>query len=785
MLVTNPFLMTRMTHKGDSLMENMKKMKTMKTAKTMKTRIALIVLGCLLMAGPVTAAELESHLPAETLVYLQWSGRSLTFDGSKFGQLILDPQMKELMVFFRGLAEENIRDEKGKKVFDKAWGCMRIAWQHPMVAGVYDINKKGASVVVLIDLGEDKAAFEKEFQAILDLMPKRDGEEPAAVQVGEGSYTLLPVPGPLEPACGYLGNVFFFTMGPGQAKALLERKAEASLVTNKNFQERMKAVGGENVQLAIYADIETITKQVEAILPKPKPAVATTTAASQPASTVSGIKDALGVGKLQAVAGTVRVVDKGMYTKFRIFTPAPHRGLLLPLAGATLTEADLVGVPEDVDLAVAANISPKAVYNEVRRALKQIDPHTDRMADGAVAAMEKELEISLEKDLLDALGDTWVFSMAPSQGGPLISSMLSVEVTDAKKLQAFITKMESLLPPPPKAPQTAPRRHRRRRPAARIGKMKVGDTEIRYLRIPGEGPGMAFLPAWAIHKNRLYLALWPQVIASALENDTKPLTAGAAYQTLRKRFSPHGSALVYVNTPEIMKKLYPLQLVGGTLLMNAIAAKTRTEQPIPLWPGSLNGILKYLLPQMNVISHDAQGITFEGYGTTPSILPAMPAVMGMGAFVAIPRMAVARDGAKRVASMTNLRQIGMACQMYAADHDNHLPATLNELPDYFDKNMNVFVSPASGKTPPTWNAKQKKIVGPVDYVLIDHSDVSLSEIASLAQTLLAYEIPANYQNRGTNVGFVDGHVEQVSMPRFRELLKKAQANESKEPLSDF
>ncbi|MBN1943312.1 MAG: hypothetical protein JW849_08465 [Phycisphaerae bacterium] len=755
----------------------------MKALHTSNIGVVLFVLGALAVAAPVAAAELDSHMPAETLVYLQWSGRSLTFDGSKFGQMILDPEVKELVEFIRGVIEENIRDEQGRAVFEKAWNCVRIAWQHPMAAGLYDIRKQGVSLAFLIDLGEDKPAFEKEFNALLDLLPADAQEKLSTVQLGEESYTYVTDLEQVEPAFGYLKNLFFITIGPGQAKALLERKPDTSLQANAKYQERMRVVGGEDVQLALYADIETIVAKVETSMNMPlvtslvSPETAPVTAPAEQVSPTRRITKALGVDKLQAVAAAVRVVDKGMYTKLRLFTPAPHQGLLLPLAGAPLTNADLSGVPGDADLAVAINLSPKAFYDELRRVLKEIDPNLDAMANGVVAAMEQRLEFSLETDLLANLGDTWVYSVSPSQGGPLVGSMITVDAADPEKLQAFIDKLETTLLPPPPAEQQAASQPYRHGPRPRVEKMKVGDTEIHYLRTSGQWAGAAFLPAWAVHENRLYLALWPQIIASAIQNTAEPLTASAEYQALRKRFAPNASAMIYVNTPEIMKKLYPLQLVGGTVLMNVIAARTETNLPVPLWPGSLQSVLQFLIPQMNVISHDAEGITFEGYGTCPSVLPAGPMVVGAGVAAALPAVNRARNNAKQAVSMTRLKGLGTALILYN-EAENGYPEDLGLLVEEGYASSKNFISPLSGKQPP--RVKDGKFLDPIDYVYIRPGGGVPHE------TIMMYEDPANYGNRYTIGLFADGHVEsKISLPQLQELIRKAKSGETDEGQSDF
>jgi hypothetical protein len=166
---------------------------------------------------------------------------------------------------------------------------------------------------------------------------------------------------------------------------------------------------------------------------------------------------------------------------------------------------------------------------------------------------------------------------------------------------------------------------------------KTGDAEIHYLRSRDNGVGMAFLPAWAVHNKKLYLAGWPQVIASAIENKTNPLIASAAFKGLRARVSPKASMLGYVNTPEIMKRLYPLQLLFGTVMMNAIARETQSPAP-PLWPGSVQSVTKYLRPEISAVSSDERGITLEGFSTGPSIMAIWPATLGAGAAVLAPSL---------------------------------------------------------------------------------------------------------------------------------------------------
>ena len=74
----------------------------------------------------------------------------------------------------------------------------------------------------------------------------------------------------------------------------------------------------------------------------------------------------MGIGEASAIVSSMRVVDRGLYTKTRILSPGPHRGLMMMLAGQPLTSADLAMVPADADFFAAAKVDPAALNRFVR-----------------------------------------------------------------------------------------------------------------------------------------------------------------------------------------------------------------------------------------------------------------------------------------------------------------------------------------------------------------------------------------------------------------------------------
>ena len=67
-----------------------------------------------------------------------------------------------------------------------------------------------------------------------------------------------------------------------------------------------------------------------------------------------------------------------MYSKIRLFSPAPHQGILLPLAGIALEQSDLVEVPVDTDCLLAVKVSARDVQDEIRRVLGAVAPEASK-----------------------------------------------------------------------------------------------------------------------------------------------------------------------------------------------------------------------------------------------------------------------------------------------------------------------------------------------------------------------------------------------------------------------
>ena len=724
--------------------------------------IITVLAVCCLVAGPPALAEspLAGHLPAGSLLYAGWAGRNLPFDGSSLGQLLQEPAVGHLF----GALKASI-DKMPDKNVPHIWAIGGIVWQHPIGFSLIDLAPGGpdgpkVSAALLIDLGKDQAAFAKHLDALI--LNSKTKASPARV----GQITCRTIQSPAGTiSLGYKGSVFFLTVGDQTPQKLLSVKPAVSLKTDKAFIARRKGLAGDNEQFVFSIDLTKLRPRISSLFGRAS-GVAPKSNGGPPASDrVLKIVDALGLGKITAVSGSMRVVDKGLASRTRILTPAPHLGLLMLLAGGAIGEADLAGVPDDAIAFYATKFSAAAFYAEILALARQIEPGADKEILKGVGRIEDELGISISKDILGNLGDTWVLTSASSLGGFGSGTVLTVSVKDAAKLTAAIGKIEAAFRK--KTVRVSPPGVRfRPSRAPSIEVLKSGKLEVHYLQ--NAGRDMPIAPAWAIHKNKLYLALWPQVVLAAVENGgKKSLIRGADFQKFRRHVSDKPATLTYLDTPAVVRSFYNLLLVGWTAGARELAGELGLESyPKIDWLPALPKIEKYLSPELVAVSSDDAGITIESYGYLPiasnymtSLLTTVPA----GAAFIVPMVDQARSRARRAASAANLKQMGMAVAMYHAEHDQSPPSLVSLVKMKYIK-TDMLVSPVSGRKMST-DAKGLP-TGKSDYVYVAHNRNSSGNL------IRAYELPENYGNKGTNVLLVNGAVIWVNMSTFKERLAK-------------
>ena len=711
-----------------------------------------------LLAGPAAAQPpLADRIPAESLLYIGWAGTGLTFDGSATGQLVSDPATDKAFEAIRQTARTMLGKDQ-EQLFDSAWEMAAIAWHNPVAFVVTDLASGSSGPepagALLVHLGPDRQAFVQHLDSMLQALSVQKNTISETV-IGDVTCKVLSVPGGNELYLAVRDDLFIAALGAGTAEQLIALTADKSLASNKKFIECWKDVGGENEQIVFYLDVPSVLDKVEKLTSLTSQSADSQTQGDSPLRHISQI---LGLGKISAVVGCTRIVDRGMYTKMRVLTPGPHTGLLTILSGSPLTDADLAIVPEDAHVMMAARLSPESLWTETLRMLRQFDPKLEDQLLKKVAAMEKSLELSLTDDILACLGDTITISSAPSQGGFFTGTMASIPVKDAAKLTVALSKIEAYA-----------RRIAEAQGGTTIETVKSGRVQIQYLAITS--PPMPSAPAWAIHNDRLYFAFWPQVIASALADDgtNRPITAEDAYRKSRIRVSSEASVLYYANTPKILRQVYHWMLLGWTMGANHLASLGIVETR-PDWLPPLAMLEKYIWPEIRAVSADSRGITFETYCSLPTggmLSAQLTTQMGLIA-VLMPSLTKAKNLAKQVVSKTNLSGLSTAVMLYMEANDGKAPKALSDL---FTDESEKYLSDTSSLVSPLSDNQAPQIVdgqiqGEIDYVYLGVKPDGPVH-------MIIYERLELHSGRGTNAAFSDGHVQWLSREEYEQELKKA------------
>jgi prepilin-type processing-associated H-X9-DG protein len=151
---------------------------------------------------------------------------------------------------------------------------------------------------------------------------------------------------------------------------------------------------------------------------------------------------------------------------------------------------------------------------------------------------------------------------------------------------------------------------------------------------------------------------------------------------------------------------------------------------------------------------------------------ALAAVLGIVAVLVAPELTRLSRGGQRAHCENNLRQIGLACHMYADDYDEKFPPDFKSLvPDYVES-PEIFSCPSG---PSSWQdfADGTATAESSSYEYLKGRDPLMP-----ADFVLAYDRNLDHHKEGFNVLFCDAHVEwwhQSRLKEFNELIKAQEA----------
>ena len=260
-----------------------------------------------------------------------------------------------------------------------------------------------------------------------------------------------------------------------------------------------------------------------------------------------------------------------------------------------------------------------------------------------------------------------------------------------------------------------------------------------------------FAPAWTVTSNALCVSMSPVSLRAALESQAgagaTSLLDNPDFQRSRKSLPARVVSLQYTDTRQSVAAMYAMLTGLAPMFAN------QPDSPLDLTKlPSLASLQSNLFGSVTVVTADDRGIAMHSYSPLgPDLISSTPAI-GILAGMLLPALNQARGHAREASCLSNLKQIGLACHMYAADNKGKFPPKLDDLVPNYLPQRRVFHCPSAPGSDTT---------------------LSYSYVAGLTDRdtdkALAYDAQAHAD--GTrNVLFADGHVQPLPEVAFQELL---------------
>ncbi len=705
--------------------------------RCLSASFALLALSTLTIAQP-----LADRVPVDAVAYVGWAGSTTMdgFAGSHLEAVMAASDAEKLFGEFIPNLLRRVSDDDPEAVAAarSISSIARPMWRYPTAfyfGGVDFSNPRQPmpSLAILCQAGADSDAL---LQVLNDSI-HRLGEEPAPISAAKENDTVV------------------LRVGPPSGQA----DGGAMLATGDSFRQTLAATKRDNPAAVIYVNVERLLGLINNAVDAGRD--------RRVKENWPKARDAFGLSGAKHFAWTGGFENGEWSTSAFLAAPAPRAGLFTLLDTKPISEAALRGVPSSATMFTACRLDLAALIDTTRDIAGRIDPAAPDQIDKGLGAARMMLGFDLRADLLESLGDEWVFYSDPGIGGTLsFMGVVMNRLDDPAKFQNAMLQLQRL------ASSMANANLKRQKMRIDIRETKVGDLTIHSLAVP------IVRPSWAIKDGVLYAGLYPQLIASAVAVETtdgQSILDNASFRAVRGKLAAgEVTAIRYADLARTAPAMYPTYL----LLSNYIgfADLFGVASPEMLMP-PLGVLLKHLGPAGSVSWMDDAGwhmrsvSPFPGselLASDPSLSVAAPA---LGVSVLLPSLNRSREMANRVKCASNMRQIGTGMLLYANENRGNYPKDLGELLRTQDIGIDVFVCPSGFVSippevrgmNPEQQAKWVNENSPYVYLGAGKNNQKMP-----ADEMILYERFDDHGSDGGNVLFGDGHVEFVPMHRLLE-----------------
>jgi hypothetical protein len=207
--------------------------------------------------------------------------------------------------------------------------------------------------------------------------------------------------------------------------------------------------------------------------------------------------------------------------------PAPRSGLVALLDSQPISDDALRTVPKTATLMSAGRLDLAKLVAQIREIAGKIEPQAQGMFDMVMGMVQQQIGMDVQKDLLAPLGDEWVVYADPNTtGSGLLGFVLVNKLRQPEQAQTSFGKLETFL-------NETFKRETHGEVTIQFQTTQASGATIHYLAVP------FVAPAWAIKNGNMYVGLYPQIVAAALDNGGagKSILDNGDFVALRNRLN--------------------------------------------------------------------------------------------------------------------------------------------------------------------------------------------------------------------------------------------------------
>jgi prepilin-type processing-associated H-X9-DG protein len=689
-----------------------------------------------LAAGQSSLEKLLSAAPDDVFGIVGTSGGDEVgpaFKETVIGKMWADQQTQVFFTQVRDTIIGKIQEASSTKDANQITMLIdtaKLVFARPRFAGVAARPAVGDQIpayfFVIVDAGPVKDEFAARIKKVEGIAGWGDIKDTSIA--GCKVRAMMPSDGPAV-YWGMQGNYFVLAINDSEGLALKHLKTGGSSAISL-----LNKVKGNGDVLAAYVDIA----KVKALLQ-------TQFGSNKDYPKVMAFIKSMGLDNVKTYVSRTGFVGGEVVTESFIDAPQPRTGILAAVKPINMKVFDMVDV-NCID-ATAMNVDTAAIFDTIMGSIKGVDENGYKEVTEGLAKFETEANFKVRDGIIASLAGPVTVYTVPGGVMDMTLGGAFVIIADLKDQAKFEQNMAALGAYITKESNGS----------LQISTQTLGERKLNVWMVP-QMSMMGFVPTWTVAGGKLVFANSQQMCKNAADRVASPVAAKSVSSLPQFRAVTAGLPAGVTYVGYLDSRLYFKMMMGQLQRYWPMATMFASQAGVAL-PYVLPDLSQYesqMKPGVAYSWSDKDGIHTHVKGS--GIEQAVGCVAGaaIGAAVLMPAMAKAKEKAKDVTSINNLRQIGMAMMMYADKSKGAYPKELADLV------KDGGLSPKALEC----NRKPKGFAGP-DYIYV----AGLTSKAP-ATTVLAYENPGFCNNGKLNVLYGDGHVEMVDKTRFREDLKK-------------